>query len=178
MKPESVRMSPDQVAMLVGGIALFVVALGLLVYLVSKKRPIKTVFALFPIAIVMIGFSRFQSFKLPGFEADFTASFREFKENPDSAGARSNLDQVLDTRLARNGRESLTPEAHSNLVAATAELSRRPNLSPQARLTLSKAQLALGRTNEAAGTLNSVVKLHTNLVVDPRMRYLLKPFPH
>jgi hypothetical protein len=34
------KMAPDQVAMLAGGILLFVVALGLLIYFVATRRPL------------------------------------------------------------------------------------------------------------------------------------------
>jgi hypothetical protein len=60
------RMAPDQVAMLFGGILLFVVALGLLIYFVATQRPFKSVFFLFLVAIIMIGFPSIKSFKLPG----------------------------------------------------------------------------------------------------------------
>lgn len=59
-------MTPDQIAMLVGGIVLFVVTLGLLVYCIVTRRSFKAGVVLFVIAIIMIAYPNITSFKLPG----------------------------------------------------------------------------------------------------------------
>jgi len=55
-------MTPDQLAMLVGGIVSFVLA----IYFVITRRPFKVVLLLFVIAIIMIAYPKITSFKLPG----------------------------------------------------------------------------------------------------------------
>jgi len=75
-------MAPDQVAMLFGGILLFVVALGLLIYLVATQRPFKAVFFLFLVAIIMIGFPSIKSFKLPGTVVELNRSVAVPAETP------------------------------------------------------------------------------------------------
>jgi RsiW-degrading membrane proteinase PrsW (M82 family) len=58
------NMGPDQVAMLVGGSLLFVVALGLLIYCIVTRRSFKAVPFLFLVAIIMIGFPSITHFKM------------------------------------------------------------------------------------------------------------------
>src|SRR6266567_3627455 len=114
------RMTADQVAMLVAGIVVFVVALGLLIYCVVTRRPYKAVLFLFVIAIIMIGFPSIKSFKLPGgTEVDLARSLQAVEENPND------------------------PAAKARLEAAVAKVNRQPNITPQTRATLANAQLVL-----------------------------------
>jgi hypothetical protein len=170
-------MNPTEIAMLVGGIILLLVLLALVTYCVIKRRAYKGLLAVIPFAILMIGFPSIKSFKVPGFEADLKDSISGFRNNPEDPKARAKLDQALDDTLTRPAK-SLTPEVRSNLVVTVNELNRRPNLSAQSRLTLSRAQLALGRTNEAAADFHHALRQNTNLVVDPRLRKMMNPIPH
>jgi hypothetical protein len=149
------QLAPDQVAMLVGGILLFVVALGLLIYFVVTQRPYKPVFFLFVVAIIMIGFSKISSFKLPGgVDVELNQSIRAVEENPND------------------------PAAKTRLAAAVAEVSQQPNITPQTRATLAKAQLVLGRRDEAAANVKAALEVKPNLKVDPKLRALVRPSPH
>ncbi len=167
-------MNPAEVTMLVGGIVLFVAALVLLFYCVAKGRSFKPVLVLFAIAIIMIGFPSIKSLRVPGVEVNLADTFKAFKDNPDNPTARDNLDRVLDNSLSAGPAKGLTPEARSNLETVVSEVDRRGRLSPATRMTLSKAQLLLGQTNAATTNLHFAVRQNTNLIVDPKLRFLLK----
>jgi predicted negative regulator of RcsB-dependent stress response len=146
-------MTPDQVAMLVAGILLFVVALGLLIYCVVTRRPFKAVLFIFLIAIIMIGFPSIQSFKVLGAEVELNRSLQAAEANPN--------DQAAKARLA----------------AAVAQVSQQRNIAPQTRVTLAKAQLILGRPDEAAANVRSALKMRPGLNVDAKLKALVRPSP-
>jgi hypothetical protein len=148
------EMGPDQVAMLVGGSLLFVVAVGLLVYCVVTRRSFKAVLLLFLVAIIMIGFPSITHFKILGAEVDLNRSLAAVEKNPND------------------------PAARDRLASAVAKVSQQPALTPQSRVTLAKAQLVLGRRDEAAANLQSALKAKPNLKVDANLRTLVSPSPH
>jgi hypothetical protein len=148
------RMEPAQLAMLVGGVLLFIVALGLLIYCVVTRRPFKVVLFIFLIAIVMIGFPSITHFKLLGAEVELNRSLAAAEKNPND------------------------PAATARLASAVSQVSQQPTLTPESRLTLAKAQLVLGRRDEAAANLQSALKVQPKLKVDPSLRALVGPSPH
>jgi len=148
------KMGPDQVAMLIGGSLVFVVALGLLIYCVVTRRPFKAVLFLFLVAIIMIGFPSITHFKILGAEVELNRSLAAVEKNPND------------------------PAATARLASAVAQVSQQPALTPQSRVTLAKAQLVLGQRDEAAANLQSALKIKPNLKVDPNLRALVKPGPH
>jgi hypothetical protein len=148
------KMAPDQVAMLAGGILLFVVALGLLIYLVTKGRSITSVSLLLLLSIIMIGFPAIQSFKVPGAEVQLNRAIKAVEENPND------------------------PAAKARLAATEARVSQQANITPKTRATLAEAQLLLGRRDEAAMNIKSALEAKPNLNVDPRLRSLARPTPH
>ena len=135
-------MSPDQIAMLVGGVVLFIFALGCLVAGGSAKL----VISLFLFAILMIGFPSIKSFKVMGAEVELNRSLAAVEKNPSDAAARNKLAAQVD------------------------QLSKQPNLTPETRVALSKAQFILGQDKEAAINLRSALKEKPNLPVDPKLR--------
>src|ERR1700732_2103646 len=147
-------MEPDQVAMLVGGVLLFVVALGLLVYCIVTRRPFKAVLFMFPVAIIMIGFPSITHFTLWGAEVELNRSLAAVEKNPND------------------------PAATARLASAVSQVSQQPTLTPESRVTLAKAQLVLGRRDEAAANLRSALKAQPKLKVDPSLRALVSPSPH
>ena len=136
------KMSPDQIAMLVGGVVLFIFALGCLV----AGRSAKLITSLFLFAILMIGFPSIKSLKLLGAEVELNRSLAALEKNPNDAAARNEL------------------------ASQVAQLSKRPNLTPETRVALSKAQFVLGQHKEAATNLRSALKEKPNLLVDPKLR--------
>lgn len=148
-------MTPDQVAMLVGGIVLFVVALGLLIYCVVTQRPFKVVVLLFVIAIIMIAYPKIASFKLPGgIEVQLAQGIKAVEENPND------------------------PAAKERLAATVAQANQNPNIAPKTRLSLAKAQLLLGQREEATTNVKSALKSQPKLKVDPNLRVLVpRPSP-
>jgi len=160
--------------MLAGGILLLVITLGLLVYCVMKRRSYKGLLVIFPLAIIMIGYPSIKSFKIPGAEVEMQDSINNYAAHPNDPGAINGLSAALDETLPPGQSNRLTAAIRSSLSSTVAELNQRTNLTAESRMTLSKAQLALGQTNEAAATLHSVVRGQTNLVVDPRLRILLR----
>ena len=85
--------------------------------------------------------------------------------------ARERVAQLLPSDLDK----PLSNQTRSELATAVNELSSRTNLSAEAHLTLSKAQLILKDTNAAAINLVKAMTANTNLVIDPNMKMLLKP---
>jgi hypothetical protein len=148
-------MTPDEVAMLVGGIAVFVAALGLVIYCVVTRRPFKALLFLFLIAIIMIGFPKIKHLVLPGgTEIDLIQSLQAVEKNPDD------------------------PAAKARLAGAVAKVSQNPNITPKTRLTLAKAQLVLGQRDEATANVKSALKSQPKLKVDPSLRALVpRPSP-
>jgi hypothetical protein len=143
-------MTPDQVAMLVGGIVLFVVVLGLLIYCVVTRRGFKTVVLLFVIAIIMIAYPKITSFKLPGgIEVDLAQKISAVEKNPND------------------------PVAKARLAAAVAQVSQQPNITPKTRLTLARAQQVLGQTGKAKENVESALKVQPRLKLDPNLRALI-----
>lgn len=142
-------MSPNQIAMLVAGVVLFVAALVCL----FKRFPTALVIILFVMAVVMIGFPSIKTFKVPGAEVDLKDSLAVVEKNPNDAAARDKL------------------------TAQAAQLSKQPNLTPETRVTLSKAQLVLGQRAQAAATLQSALREKPNLKVDPKLRAMMEATP-
>jgi hypothetical protein len=60
--------------------------------------------------------------------------------------------------------------ARNKLATQVAQLSKQPNLAPETRLALSKAQFVLGQDKEAATNLRSALKEKPNLPMDPKLR--------
>jgi hypothetical protein len=176
------KMNPAELAMLVGGIVVLAVAVGLLIFFVIKRRSFKPVLFLFPLAIVMIGFSSIRSVKVLGFEFD-TKTANAFANDPNDAGARAGFDAELtrlDTAHPDGSAQPLSPQVRSNLVSVVTKLDRRPNLSPESRVTLARAQLLLGHTNDASRTIHSAVASNSNLehTMDPRLKTLIRARPN
>jgi len=142
-------MSPNQIAMLVAGIILFVAALVCL----FKRFPTPLVIILFVMAVVMIGFPSIKTFKVPGAEVDLKDTLAVVEKNPNDAAARAKLE------------------------TQAAQLSKQSNLSPETRVTLSKAQLILGERNQAAANLKSALREKPNLYVDPKLRAMAEAPP-
>jgi hypothetical protein len=143
-------MTPDQIAMLVGGIILFVVALGVLIYCIVTRRSFTAVIVLFVIAIIMIAYPKITSFKLPGgIEVQLAQQIRAVEENPND------------------------PTAKARLAATVTQASQNPDIAPKTRLTLAKAQLLLGQRDEATTNVKSALKLQPKLNLDPNLRVLV-----
>ncbi|MBI2925754.1 MAG: hypothetical protein HYY24_08625 [Verrucomicrobia bacterium] len=97
---------------------------------------------------------------------------------PNSTAAQTVLERAKVIRLLpTDPAKPVTPQTRSNLATAVSDLSRSPNLPAESRLVLSKAQFVLGRTNDAATNLHRALKQKSNLVVDPKLKFLLKPIP-
>jgi tetratricopeptide (TPR) repeat protein len=100
------------------------------------------------------------------------------QKTPDSPTAQNLLARErLAQLLPANPAKPLSPAARAELAAAVSQLSQRPDLSAEAHLTLSRAQLVLKNTNAAVASLHSALKANTNLVVEPQMKMLLKINP-
>jgi tetratricopeptide (TPR) repeat protein len=231
--------APFQIAMLVGGIVLLLLAVGLLIFCTIKNRSTKPGFALVPLAILMIGFPAIRSFEGLGFKVEtilrqVEANARALEQNPDDANAKKGLESALaqleqkvspdqaspkvaekvaeghlalgnsdpaikwaDALLAKNPQSQnakvlrerariskalpkdvskpLSTATRSNLAAAANDLGKHAHLDAAARVTLAKAQAALGQTNAASTNLQQALKLEPKLLVDPKLLNLLKP---
>jgi hypothetical protein len=144
------KMRPDQIAMLVCGVLLFLAALGCLV----AGRSAKLVTSLFLFAILMIGFPSIKSFKVMGAEFELNRSLAAVEKDPTDVAARNKL------------------------ATQVAQLSKQTNLTAETRVTLAKAQFVLGQDKEAATNLRSALKEKPNLPVDPKLRAAVGPNPH
>ena len=158
--------------MLGGGILLLVVLLALLVYCVVTSRPYKAFLAIFPLPIIMIGFSQISHFKVGEVEVD-VEGVSAFAADPKDATVRSNANVVLDSLLFTN-RSALTPQVRTNLSLALNELHQRTNLTAESRVTMSKLQWILGHTNQAQTNLHYAMHLNTNVMVNPSFKRLVQ----
>ncbi len=227
------QIAPYQLVMLIGGVVLFLVAVGLLLFFVVKKRSTKPALVLLLFAIVMIGFPAIKSFKGLGFEMEIAVNLvqkktTELEKNPDDPTIKEELRADLDKLEANvttntasaevaetiaRGHEALgnseraikwastalakapnsqtarvvldrakvtrllppdlspppTPAARSNLASAATQLSAHSSLTPEARFTLGKAQLALGQTNAARTNFEQAVRANSNLFINPTL---------
>jgi hypothetical protein len=135
--------------MLVGGIILFVVALGVLIYCIVTRRSFAAVIVLFVIAIIMIAYPKIVSFTLPGgIEVKLAQDIKAVEQNPN--------DQAAKARLA----------------ATVNQVKHDPSLTPNTRLTLAKAQALLGQQDEAKANVKAALKAKPNLKLDSRLRAL------
>jgi hypothetical protein len=224
--------------MLIGGIVLFVLAVGLIVFSTLKQRSTKAGLVVLPLAILMIGFPAIKNFEGFGFKMEIAVNTVETKslaleENPNDAAAKRELESALSgleanmttntapanvaetiahgnlvlgnhdsaikwarvavakdpnsatarvlldrakvsEALPRDSMQPLPPAARSNLSSAVTDLNKHQNLSPATRVTLARAQLALGQTNAATTNLEHAVKTNPKLVLDPKLRPFLK----
>jgi hypothetical protein len=148
------KMTPDHVAMLVGGIVLFLVALGLLVYCVSTRRSTKPVLPVLLLAIIMIGFPSIKYLQIFGTVIELNNTLAAVEKNPNNPAARASLEE------------------------AVARVSREPNITPTTRATLANAQFALGRIEEATNNAKSALNAQPNLKINPSLRALAeRPSP-
>jgi hypothetical protein len=86
------------------------------------------------------------------------------KKDPQSQRARVSLERArVRQLLPADLTGPLTPQGRSDLASATANLSTNPILTPSARLTLARAQVALGQTNAARTNVVLATKANTNL---------------
>ena len=83
----------------------------------------------------------------------------------------------MEKAIAANPGQPLPPKVRTNLHYAVTALSSRSNLTPESRLALSRTELILGNTNEAARIASAAVAANTNLLrtIDPRLRLLVRP---
>lgn len=175
-------MSPAGIAMLAGGIALFVVALVLLVVYALKGQPIKPLIALLMLAILMIGFPSISHLQTPAFSFD-TKTAANFLRSPNDPRAvatyRATL-RALDASRATNAQALLSAGVRSNLLATAGLAARSAKLSPEAYIAVSHAQFLLGDTNQARATLAEALKANPNLIqsIDPRLLSLVQPVSH
>jgi tetratricopeptide (TPR) repeat protein len=229
--------APYQIAMLIGGIVLFLLSVALIIFATVKQRSTKTGLVVLPLAVLMIGFPAIKNFEGLGFKLEVAVSAVETKaaaveENPDDAAAKKELEGALNNleanmttntasanvaetiahgnlvlgkhdsaikwarvavakdpnsttarilldrakvseALPRDSMQPLPPVARSNLSSAVIDLDKHQNLSPATRVTLAKAQLALGQTNAATTNLEHAVKTNPKLVLDPKLKTLL-----
>jgi tetratricopeptide (TPR) repeat protein len=226
-------MTPAQIAMLVCGILLFVVALVCVV----KRRSATLSLSLFVVAIIMIGFPSIKSFKLMGAKVELNQSLAAVEKNPNDANATARVEHAtltlealttpntatagLAEQIARGNEvlgktnqalkwataalekspnsakarelvdrvtvrkftptqqpeKPVSPEEQSKLAAAVSQLKQHSDLAPESRVTLSKAQLALGQRDEAAANPNHALKVKPNLKLNPNLKALVTPNP-
>jgi len=82
----------------------------------------------------MIGFPSIKSFKVMGADVELNRTLEAVEKNPNDAAAKNKL------------------------ATQVAQLSKQPNLTPETRLALAKAQFVLGQDKEAATTLRCARK--------------------
>lgn len=100
------------------------------------------------------------------------------KKDPSSAKARELLHRLQVQKLTPESLvRPVTPQEASNLTSAISELSKHSTLTPESKVTLSKAQLILGQQEEAAANLRSALKEKPKLAEDPKVRALMSATP-
>ena len=161
------------IVMLVLGVILFAAGLYVLKVLLDRKKSLTPSYALFALAICMVGFSLITNFKIAGV-VEFDKTAGDYQRNPNSTNAQANFEEQLDAKLAAGDGKPLAPKAEAELQAVVADLSTKTNLTPESKITLSKAQLLLGKTNAAQETLKSAIAIRPDIAKSARIR-VLKP---
>ncbi|HEY5912743.1 MAG TPA: hypothetical protein VJA21_19250 [Verrucomicrobiae bacterium] len=161
------------IVLMVLGVVLFFVALWVLKVLIKQKKPLTPAYGLFAFTVIMVGFSAITSITFPG-GGGIDKHAKGVGKDPGDAKTVAALGEDLDKHLDAAKPTQLGPGTKAELANAVARLSARTNLSAESRVTLSKAQLVLGRTNEAAATLKSAVTANPRLSTDPKIRTLLR----
>jgi len=172
-------MTSTDIAMLISGIVLLVVALGLVMYCVLKSKPYKPLLVMFPIAIIMIGFPSIKSFNMFGVDVEKQVSqaANDLQKHPNSTSAvasyRQTMGQIDEKYPVRN---QLPTNIRSSLASTARMLQNNHNLSPESRVALSHTELILGQTYEAKTNLLAALKADPNLKasLSPTLKSLLE----
>jgi len=154
-------MAPDQIAMLVCGVLLFVASL----VCVLKRRSATLALSLFVVAVIMIGFSSGKSFKLMGAEVELNQSLAALENNPSDPSAKARLEQAVNTLEAR-----VTPNNASPELAK--QLARRNEVLGNTKQALKWKTAANEKSLESAKA-----RVKPNLKVDPNLKARVTPSP-
>jgi hypothetical protein len=165
-----------QIVMLVGGSILFLLAAGLLVYCIVKKRPTKPVLVMLPLAILMIGFPSIKHFKGPGFEFETAfntveTSVRALEDDPTNGQARSDLEAALskietqvDVETASAATAETIARGHEALGQserafdwATAAVAKAPQ-AQSARVVLERVRVSRALPTDASQPLTPAAR--------------------
>lgn len=154
------EFAPYRVTMLIGGIILFLLAAGLLVFFAVTKRSTKPALALLSFAILMIGFPAVKGFKGFGFQMEMEVNLvqdetTKVEKDPENAAAKPSLRAELD-KLEANVTTNTAPAKVAETIAqahvalgdperaikwANAALAENPD-SQAARVVLDRANVS------------------------------------
>jgi hypothetical protein len=135
-------LRPFEVLLLALGALLFITLLLLLVVNSLRGKPVAALVPLFFVSVVMIAYPGVQRVKIGSDEVEIEKLTREIK-SAQGAPAGAAVEQKKE-----------------ELRAKISALEQRPNLSPASRLTVAKAQAAVGDVERAHATANELVLRH------------------
>jgi ABC-type uncharacterized transport system YnjBCD substrate-binding protein len=143
------------------GIILFVLLAAGFFVMLMQKRKVTMLLPFFILPIIMIGYPSISSFSGGGFtvemNATLTSETQALEKNPHDATAKENLQATLTKAVAAGHNLKVSPQVYFYALA--------------------QAHFALGNTNAATVSLNKAVQANPKLVIDPKMRFLLKRAP-
>jgi tetratricopeptide (TPR) repeat protein len=180
----SSSFAPYQVAMLIGGGILFLVAVGLVVYLTVKRRATKPALLLFPLSILMLGFPSISKFSGFGFELEVAVrevetKARAVEENPNDENAKKELRVALG-KVESNVSPGKTSSGAAEKIAAghealrdsdraiewaNAAVKKDPN-SARAHILLDRAEVTKALPLNLSGPLTPAVRANLSAATD------------
>jgi hypothetical protein len=188
------EFAPYQIAMLIGGIVLFLLSIALIIFATVKQRSTKTGLVVLPLAILMIGFPAIKNFEGLGFKLEVAVNAVETKaqtleENPDNAAAKKDLENALnnlEANVTTNTASASVAEtiARGNLVLgnhdraikwADAALAKDPS-STTARVLLDRAKVSKALPRDSMQPLSPAIRSNlSSAVIDLDRHQNLSP---
>ncbi len=101
------------------GATLFLVLMGLLVYVVTQNKDKKAVFGLFPLAFAIVAFPGYESIKIDGAMVELRKAADTLEANPEDAEAQETMAEVTETLASRKD-EIADPERLKDIERAGA----------------------------------------------------------
>jgi tetratricopeptide (TPR) repeat protein len=107
----------------------------------------------------------------------FEQASRAANIQPDSVRASRLVEELGVEKIERlmppDARPVPDPVRQLELSNLVSELNRRPRLSAETHLTVSRAALAIGQTNQARSNLAEALQIKTNLMIEPQLKRIL-----
>ena len=128
-----------EIVLMVLGVLLFITLLFCLPGLLSKGKSYAGMLPFFVVSVAMIGYPSLQSFKYKDGEIDVEKKTQELLKDP----TNKELRQSLETQVSN--------------------LSARPDASSESKVTLARAQFALGNQKEAESNLDKALATNPTL---------------
>ncbi len=147
------------------GILMFLALLSILIVFAVQGKPFRSLLWFFVIAVVMIAYPSFQSFRYKDWGVDFQKKAKELEANPkDTAAARAITEQLekIDPARVEENADILTTaakaqEATGNFEKAAKNIEKAAKVKPQSK-EIQKAQKEIQKKIEVKEKFNNDIR--------------------